>query len=67
MAKADSSTTTVYYPIMYPYSVDRDKDLRDPMTPSGHFVRLVNFITKGQVLRSRLGITELTHTADTSA
>jgi hypothetical protein len=66
MAKADSATTTAYYPVMYPFSVNRDKDLRDPQTPSGHFTRLVNFITRGQVIRTRLGITELTHTPDTT-
>jgi len=66
MAKKDGEATTVYYPIQYPFSVDRDADLRDPKQPSGRFGRLVNMIVYGQVLKTRYGISELVHTADTS-
>jgi hypothetical protein len=66
MAKADTGTTTFFYPIQYPYSVDKDRDLRDPATPSGHFDRLVNLIPRGQVIRTRGGIEELPHTPDTT-
>jgi len=66
MAKADTATTTFYYPVQYPYSVDLDKDLRDPSTPSGHFARLVNMIPRGQIIKTRGGITELAHVPDTN-
>lgn len=65
MANADSAVTTFYYPIQYPFSVDRDRDLRDPMSPSGHMSRMVNFIPRGQILRTRGGIIELEHVPET--
>lgn len=65
MANADSAVTTFYYPVQYPFSVDRDRDLRDPMSPSGHFARLINMVPRGQIIRTRLGITELAHVPDT--
>lgn len=58
MAKADSATSTYYYPIQYPYSVDRDIDPRTEAPPSGYFARLINYIPKGQVVTTRKGITE---------
>lgn len=59
MPKKDADTTTAYYPIQYPFSVDRNWDPADESAPSGTFQTLTNYIPKGQVLVSRLGITEL--------
>ena len=51
--------TQVYYPIQYPFSLDKNWDPRDESMPSGTFSELVNYIPKGQVLFTRKGITEL--------
>lgn len=64
--KAESSTSTFYYPMQYPFSVDKDDDETNDQQPSGFFTSLVNYLPVGQIIQSRKGITTFSHTPDTS-
>jgi len=54
-------TRRAYYPIQYPFSLDLEWDPKDEQMPSGTFQVLINYIPRGQILESRKGITELSH------
>jgi len=49
--------TTAYIPIHNPFTVDLDRDQRDPVnSPAGHFRTLTNYIPAHSIIETRRGI-----------
>jgi len=54
---------TAYIPIQHPFTLDKSRDPRDNLKASGGvFVGLTNYITGRQVIETRKGIGEFSHT-----
>lgn len=54
---------TAYIPIQHPFTLDVSRDSRDNINASGGiFTKLTNYITGRQILETREGISEFTHT-----